>query len=411
VSATIASYSSDAACDEAAPAGSNESDEQKLAEKKEDTELTIVPLFGADSDRGVGGGYILSLAGVAPGVEPYLWRLESAGSITFRSEPDGIEVPYLDDYLQLSLPHLIPRTLELTVRLSHTHERQLSYYGLGNAAAPARGRLPSDPYYRYTWTHPRLEAAVGYRRGPLRVGTGIAFTQHSLGVPAESQLRDDAQSADPDVRRLTRLAEDHGVVVFSYGVGWDERDNQVSPQNGFNHALNLELAPGATDGIPYRWLRVNLTLRQYVPLLGDQLMLAARVMVDALAGGPPFYELARAGSATAIGGSKGVRGIPALRYHGMFKTLVNLELRGRFLTFDFWGKQNRLGALAFVDAGRLWADYDRLTALDGDGLGLKLGLGAGLRLEAGKSFVLRADVALSPDSGGFSGYLGPVHTF
>src|SRR5688572_4718855 len=96
VSATVASYAADAACDEAPQAGSNEGAEQKQEEKKQDTELTIVPLFGADSDRGVGGGYIMSLAGVAPGVEPYLWRLESAGSITFRSEPDGIEVPYLD---------------------------------------------------------------------------------------------------------------------------------------------------------------------------------------------------------------------------------------------------------------------------------------------------------------------------
>ncbi len=406
----MASYAADAACDEADGGGPNAKAGQKK-QKEKDTELTVVPLFGADSDRGVGGGYIMSLAGVAPDVEPYLWRVESAGSITFRSEEGGIAVPYVDDYLQLSLPHVIPRTLELSVRVSHTHERQLTFYGLGNAAAPSAGRTLSDPYFRYTWTHPRVEAAVGYRRGPLRISTGISYTQHFMGIPADSQLRDDSQSADANVRRLTRIAEEHGVAIFNYGVGWDERDNDVSPQRGWSHSVNLELAPGATEDMPYRWLRGNLTLRQYVPLIGDRLVLAARIVVDALGGNPPFYELARAGGATAIGGSKGVRGISALRYHGMFKTLASLELRGRFLTLEFFGKKNRFGAVAFVDTGRLWADYHRLSALDGDGLGLKFGLGAGLRIEAGKTFVLRADIATSPNDGGISGYLGPGHTF
>lgn len=40
----------------------------------------------------------------------------------------------------------------------------------------------------------------------------------------------------------------------------------------------------------------------------------------------------------------------------------------------------------------------RHPELDGTSLGLKVGLGGGLRLVAGKSFVLRADAAWSPDA-------------
>jgi hypothetical protein len=89
----------------------------------------------------------------------------------------------------------------------------------------------------------------------------------------------------------------------------------------------------------------------------------------------------------------------------------NLELRSQLWEFHLFDKENKLGFAVFADAGRLWADYRSLPELDGDGLGLKVGLGAGPRLLAGKSFVLRADVAWSPTEGGISGYLAPGHLF
>jgi hypothetical protein len=42
--------------------------------------------------------------------------------------------------------------------------------------------------------------------------------------------------------------------------------------------------------------------------------------------------------------------------------------------------------------------------LDGSGLGLKYGTGGGLRLRQGKTFVLRADLAWSPDATPVGGY-------
>jgi hypothetical protein len=49
--------------------------------------------------------------------------------------------------------------------------------------------------------------------------------------------------------------------------------------------------------------------------------------------------------------------------------------------------------------------------LDGEGLGLKYGLGGGLRLLGGKTFVLRVDVAWSPDARPISAYLAAGHVF
>jgi len=56
------------------------------------------------------------------------------------------------------------------------------------------------------------------------------------------------------------------------------------------------------------------------------------------------------------------------------------------------------GIVGFADAGRVWADTSFHPELDGTGIGLKYGVGGGLRLQSGSSFVLRADVAWSPDA-------------
>lgn len=383
------------------------SDSQKA---ESDTEFTILPLVGGDTDVGIGGGYIASLARVDPNREPYLWRIESAGSVTFKPKEGGVQVPYLDDYLLLSLPHVIPNQVGLNVRVSYTHERDISYFGLGNASTAPPESTEKDPYYHYTWTHPKVDVNLEYERGHLRLMTGIAYTHNSLEIPDESLIRDDSQSPNPDVRRLTAITPEHGVAAFTYGVGWDTRDDEVTPEQGRYHTLRFDFAPGATDGIPYRWLRNNLALREYVPLIPERLQLAVRLVVDALVGQPPFYELARHDSTNAIGGGKGVRGFPARRYHGMLKLFSNLELRYWVLTFDLFDKSNRLGFVGFVDAGRVWADYWQLSELDGEGLGLKVGYGGGLRVAAGRSFVLRADIATSANSG-ISGYLAAGHIF
>jgi outer membrane translocation and assembly module TamA len=185
----------------------------------------------------------------------------------------------------------------------------------------------------------------------------------------------------------------------------------VAPERGHYHTIRLDYAPGGSEQLPYRFLRSNLALRQYVPLLPQRLTFAARLMVDALFGQPPFYELARFDNTFAIGGGRGLRGIPAPRYYGMLKLLANLELRVKILTFDLFDKPHELGLVGFTDLGRVVADYDSLAELDGSGLGIKVAYGGGIRLRAGKSFVLRADVAGSKAEGSFSAYLAAGHLF
>jgi outer membrane translocation and assembly module TamA len=138
---------------------------------------------------------------------------------------------------------------------------------------------------------------------------------------------------------------------------------------------------------------------------------ATRAVFDVLMGHVPFYELSRFEETSALGGLKGVRGVPAQRYYGKVKLFGNLELRARVTEFSLLNKRYVLGMVAFLDGGRLWSDFTPERALDGSGLGLKYGTGAGIRLQEGKTFVIRADLAWSPDARPVGGYLAAGQIF
>ena len=113
----------------------------------------------------------------------------------------------------------------------------------------------------------------------------------------------------------------------------------------------------------------------------------------------------------ALGGSGGVRGVPAQRYYGKVKLFGNAELRTELVSFHALGKPMLFGVVGFFDASRLWADTHAEPGLDGSGAALKYGTGGGLRLQSGSAFVLRLDIAWSPDANPLSGYFSAGQLF
>lgn len=369
-----------------------------------------MPFIGGDSDVGFGGGYIGSWARFGEKSRQYLFRLESVTAITFKNAEDQLEIPYVDSYVLLDLPRVQER-LSLELRASYTREATLKYYGLGNASRIAPGREPEDDYFEHRRIHPTLQANAEYRLvRPLVLEWGLQYTQNWLEVPPDGRLAEDLRSQDPVVRKLLNERRRHAVLTYSYGLAADTRDNDVDPGRGQYHTLRLDWSPGGTPGIPHRWGRADLAARLYLPL-HEHLLFAARLVGDFLLGAPPFYELSRYEDTSALGGVKGVRGIPAQRYYGKVKVLSNAELRVRVLQFRFLRKLNSLGLVAFFDSGRLWADYRAHPKLDGTRVGIKYGTGGGVRLAAGRSFVLRADVAWAREASPISGYLVSGHLF
>lgn len=393
---------------------SNAADDSEKSDKPRDTEFSLVPFVGGNSDQGFGGGYIASLARLQEHREPYLYRIDTTGSATFASSRDGgVRVPYVDVFLRWKFPHLIPNLLGLELRASFTRETNLGYYGLGNAAALPPGYERGDEFFEHERMHPTLRASFEYHPRPIVLSWGVSYTENRFEVPADTLLAEDMQSDRPYVRELLGSDLPHGVPEVSFGIGWDTRDDESAPVRGLHISEQVDLIPGTFGEAHYSYARWTNTVDGFLPLLPKhrRLVLALRVGTDLLFGHPPFWELPRFDDTFALGGSRGVRGVPAQRYYGKIKVLSNVELRSELLALKILGVERRLGVVAFFDSGRLWADYASHPDLDGSGLGLKYGFGGGLRIASGKTFMLRLDLAWSPEKPGTSGYMLAGHMF
>lgn len=381
-------------------------------DQPERTESNVVPVVGGSTDLGFGGGYFAGVARVKKGADPFLWNLDSSGLITFKySQRSGFTVPYQDLYVRLTVPRLFGSPLRLEVRPSYTWE-SVEYFGMGNASTRRAADNVNPDYAKYDRGHPQFDVDVRTRIvDHLSARVGFRFIHDSLRVPEDSQLAEDQRSGSAVVKRLIGSTASHAVGLFKYGVQWDTRDNETSSHSGTFDALDVKLSPGGSGEFPYRYGEATLNLRAYVPLGTPRVSLAMRVVGDWMFGNVPFYELARFDDTFALGGSLGVRGVPAQRYYGKIKAFGNVELRLEALSFRAFGKQLMLGVVPFFDAGRLWAEAESHPELDGRGWGLKYGAGGGLRLQSGSAFVIRLDVAGSPDATPVSGYFSAGQVF
>ncbi len=390
------------------------SDDQKDKAKESPdgkTEVNVVPVVGGSTDIGVGGGAFGGIARVKKGYAPYIWNVEGAATITFLPKNGKVESPYQDAYVKLTIPRFLGLPLRLEVRPSYTWERTLGYYGVGNASTQSTSA--TNNYYQYGRAHPAFDTLARLKVvDHVAVQVGIRYTQNWIQINPNTKLSTDLLSKDPETQSLLDGPKSsHGVALFQYGLQLDTRDNETSSHSGTFDEVALKVSPGGTEALPYRYGQANFTGRLFIPIVKPQLTLATRLVLDALFGNAPFYELSRFADTYAIGGSSGVRGVPAQRYSGKLKAFGNVELRAEIVKFRALKKAMIFGAVAFFDAGRVWADLKPEPQLDGTGLGLKYGTGGGLRLQSGDAFVLRLDVAWSPDATPIGAYFAAGQIF
>jgi outer membrane protein assembly factor BamA len=377
-------------------------------------EFNVLPIAGGSTDIGIGGGYFSGFTHIRPGFDPYVWNIESAGLITFKpGDEGGVVVPYVDVYVKLTIPSLFGAPLRLEIRPSYTSERTIRYYGLGNMSSRAVPAGEPASYTEYSRTHPQLDLDLRLKIVDHFTGrVGARYVQNWLDVAADSRLATDMSSGSDEVKKLLGSTAPHAVILLKSGLQWDTRDNEASTHGGLLETLDVRVSPGGSQRFPYRYGEATLNLRFFVPIHTPLITLAARLVGNALVGDVPFYELSRFDDTYALGGTNGVRGIPAGRFYGRAKLFGNVELRSELIAFHALGKPLVFGVVGFFDAGRLWTDFGaRHPELDGTGIGLHYGTGGGLRLQSGSAFVLRADIAWSPDASPIGGYFSAGQMF
>ena len=374
-------------------------------------EVGGVPVLMGDSDLGVGVGGVVSLARFSEECSPFRWQLLAMIFLTLKSTGDGVETVYQDHMVRLDLPWLLGGRVRLRSDVSLARHQNAGYYGIGNAAAASEAG--DRRRYQYDRIYPSINARAQVKlTRHLSSMVGAALAYNWFEVYPGSKLAEDLSSRDEALRELVRGTGDHYGARVDLGLLWDTRDHDLVPTSGAFHELSARFTPDPRSDLSYGG--ATLALRVYRSVYRDRLVFAARILGDVLFGRPPFYELARHGGLfpmPAPGGGSGVRGVPVHRYHGRIKLISNWELRVRALPFTWLRQRFNIGAVAFVDAGRVWADLGSPARLDGTGPGLKVGAGGGLRVQWGEALLLRADLAWSPDADPVGLYFNARHVF
>jgi hypothetical protein len=385
-----------------------------VARAQSGRELNLVPIAGGDSDVGIGFGEVSDVAALAPEPPGFRWKVESGVFVTFKLRAgDHLVLPFQDYYVLVTLPNLGPgRRLRLELRPAFTTEATLKYYGIGNASPIPAADLPVETA-EYERIHPTLSIEARYRvLDDFYLLGGSDYTENRLSVGADTVLGQQQAAGPPEVRALLGSFGPHGVELLTLEGQYDSRDDETVTRRGQFHTARFRWSPRLGEHLPYQYERLTLTARFYGALFERWLTFRARFVADTLFGDPPFYELARFDETAAIGGGKALRGVPAQRYYGKVKAFGNFEVGRPLWSFTLRRKQMVLGLAAFVDAGRTWTELRRAhPELDGTGLGLKYGVGGGLRLQEGRTFVVRLDVAWSPDASPVGAYFAAGEIF
>lgn len=354
-----------------------------------------VPVLNYDADAGFGLGAIGTLARHDPDARPYRVALQAQVFVT-SERVHGHE-------LRWDVVGVGHRRLRLFGRVGYFATVNRNHCGLGNevecapaeaeAAADAAGLAPGSPervelvrhFHQVRYVNPFAQAGARWRLG-RRLS---AFGQWRLYDYRPGTLRERGPYPGSLYARAHPDGEAGLASVPQLGVMVDSRDAEGTPARGAWVEVSLRVADAAT-GSAWRFAGVNVTTRAY-QRLAPWLVLATRQVTDVAAGALPLPELGLVNAAetyVAFGGQAMGRGVREHRYVGRIKVLGQLELRADL--------SRRWGAIAFVDAG--WIAVD-LADVGGDPARVLGSTGAGVRFVQHQTFILRADVGLSPHEG------------
>lgn len=393
-----------------------------------------LPLINFNSDEGI--GYGVRLAGYDHGdnANPYRYAVigqffQTTRGVAFHS-------------VRFDAPEFLGSSWRLGLQGQLNSERFSNYFGLGNTAERVTeltecddstaleanpDRCPGNPdfigarYYQYSERVPTgvlnlrkdlnedWQLFIGYRFRYYDLA--VAYDREDLGQSAPSKLVEDlAAGAEVVGLEFDANGDARGQreADLRVGIFYDTRDNEPAPNSGMFNTLTARLA-GPVVGGAYTYGGVNLHLRGY-QRIAPRLVLAGRLLADFTFGDVPFYQLTVIPALTdldGLGGASTLRGALKNRFAGKIKLSSTLEVRYRFSDFTIFGQDIVLTLMGGLDAGRVWADYER----DGPWFQIATGAVAGLYAAWNDNFVVRADYAQSFDQSTSGVYITFNHYF
>lgn len=344
-------------------------------------EWLAFPTFKGNSDAGFVYGAQLEMIDYADGQEPFAWslRLKLNHSTKNRHE----------HYLVFDTPHLLPYELRYFLQLELLHIKDANFFGVGNETV--RDPNIAESFYQFQLTEPRVQTHVLrelYR--PVFVVGGLTASFARVVADRGTLLRTEQPVGWQGGRSVA------GFV----GAGVDTRDHEIVTRRGVYAEIYSRFA--LTPLSQTSWFGGGFMESSYwAPV--SWIVVAQRVMFEALGGTPPVTEMMRMGGTRnfrALGGVFSQRGFVENRFIGENKGLANLEIRGYFPPLF---RHLVLGAGPFLDISRVF---------DGSGDVLRrwhIASGGEFTINWKESFLFRLDYAVSREGGEF--YIEGRHLF
>jgi hypothetical protein len=383
----------------------NPAAQQKAAQEGDFTTVRYepagFPIIGGNSDIGFELGGAGTLSRFADGIVPYRWNMDLVAAASFKSVPGGVEVAQQSYLWDIDVPGLAGGRLRVNPFAEFRRTTDQGYFGIGNASSASVPRGADSRYFQYIHEEAGVRQLTRYElSGPLYFLSSTIGRYVQPTVYAGSKLAEDAVARAPNGSPLVLGVRELGIVSEGVGILYDTRDSEIYTRAGWLEQVGVRFSQAFPLSAGITFGEAEIAVAKYTPL-GDAVVLAAQVIADAKFGNVPYFELFTGGVFNPdymIGGSASIRGVPFGRYLGQIKAVGNVELRALHLRFRALGQSFRLGNDIFFDTGRVWTDYTFHSPLDGSGLGLKWGAGAGAYILWGQAAMFRLDVAYSPDA-------------
>ena len=257
-----------------------------------------------------------------------------------------------------------------------------NFYGLGNGSPAVDGDL----------------ARVDLARVAARAGLGVPVGERfRLTVGPSARYADASRDSLTGGAPLTLLpgssfdAQTHAGGFARLAAS--TADDPINPRQGLRLAVEGSAFAGLS-GPAASYGTVGGEAVAYLPLgFSPQLTLALRAGALHTIGDFPFFD------AAVLGGPGSLRGYRRERFAGRTAASASAEARAKLFDLDAYVLPLQIGALGFVDGGRVWADADRpafgpATTPAG---GLQLGYGGGLWVDVVDRAVVNLTVGASDE--------------
>lgn len=362
----------------AAPAFSQQSRADEIAQQQAEKDARLTPNTSTTAERALDWfedhfadpttlyltfGEVYSSSGFAPGVAHRAAlgraRLNVGGAYSLQG--------YKLAHASLDFPELAGDKLDVETRLRWVDATQVPFYGLGNDSIKG-GRV------NYGLRSLEAGASAAFKPVPwYRVGVGMAW--RSLEDREGVGRRPSIETLHS---RLTApgLLSDTQYVETTAFTAIDFRESPGYTRSGGLYAVSLHDFRDSDDALGFR--RVDVDLRQYIPILKEHWVLAFRGLLQTTdvtdTQVVPYYLL------PSLGGAQTLRGYSDFRFQDKHLLLLGAEYR--------WLPSRIVDMALFIDAGKVTARRRDLNLR-----GLKTGYGIGIRFHGPTSTPLRVDLA------------------